>query len=362
MPRKIPNIRIRTRNTMDGGRVFLDYYVDGHRRKETIGPNTAAMRRLAKQVALQRQVEILEGRFQLQCDDPRFADFREEFLSIHAAKRRSAGWMKGCLSKFAQQFGNRRLSQITTRDVEWYQAKRGKEVKPATVNRELAMLKSLYSRAIAWGQATHNPVRGVRFLKENNVRVRYLTSDEGRRLEAACSPMLAAIVVLARHTGMRRGEILSLRWSDVDFATGFIRVQDSKNGEGRDVPMNRTVQELLKRHPQRFGSPFVFSGPNGQPLRGDRTYQLFKRACREAGIADFRFHDLRHDCASQLVMAGVDLQTVREVLGHKSLAMTMRYAHLSPGHKLHAVRVLDQLETDAETPPVVQRGGSDASH
>jgi integrase len=160
---------------------------------------------------------------------------------------------------------------------------------------------------------------------------------------------------------MRQAEILSLKWTDVDRRSGFIRVREAKSGEGRDVPMDNTVLSLLGSIPPRVDTDFIFARENGQPLRGDSVSRAFKRACREAGISDFRFHDLRHHAASYLAMAGVDIKTIQEILGHRTLAMTMRYAHLSPDHKLRAIRVLDrQMDAFADTPPEGRAGSEKA--
>ena len=172
--------------------------------------------------------------------------------------------------------------------------------------------------------------------------VRYLSEDEAARLEPACEECLRPVVVVARNTGMRQGEIVSLTWPQVDFKTGFIRLTEAKKGEGRDVPMNETAEAQLKELQQVAPGQRVFYGLDGKPVKQGWVYRAFRRACRDAEVEDFHFHDLRHDCASRLVMAGVDLQTVKEILGHKTLAMTMRYAHLSPDHKLRAIRVLHQ--------------------
>jgi integrase len=149
---------------------------------------------------------------------------------------------------------------------------------------------------------------------------------------------------------MRRGEILGLKWEDIDFRNGVITLLDTKNGEKREVPMNDTLIETLRsirRHPS---SPYVFCDQEGK--RFCRARGSFNTALRRAGIENFRFHDLRHTLGSNLVMQGVELNTVREILGHKSIDMTLRYAHLSPAHKTKAVRVMDSLlrmDTNVDT-------------
>ncbi|MFC1667090.1 site-specific integrase [Candidatus Omnitrophota bacterium] len=137
---------------------------------------------------------------------------------------------------------------------------------------------------------------------------------------------------------MFKGEILGLKWQDIDFSRRIIYLLDTKNGEKRELPMNDTVKTALLRTLRHPDSPYVFGDKNGRPFRDIR--KSFFTAIRKSGIINFRFHDLRHTFSSHLVMSGVDLNTVRELLGHKSLKMTLRYAHLSPNHKGRAVELL----------------------
>ena len=152
---------------------------------------------------------------------------------------------------------------------------------------------------------------------------------------------LRPIVTIALHTGMRRGEIFSLKWEQVDLEHGFILLDISKNGERREIPINTTLEYLFKDLPHSVESMYVFAGKNGNPLTDIKN--SFHAALKKAGILDFRFHDLRHTFASHLVMAGVDLTSVKELLGHKDITMTLRYSHLAPGHKRKAVQVLDRI-------------------
>jgi integrase len=141
---------------------------------------------------------------------------------------------------------------------------------------------------------------------------------------------------------MRKGEILNLRWDQVDLKHGFILLEVTKNGERREIPINETLRQNLETQPRHIKSSYVFwYGEVGRPY-GEVT-KSFNSAVRRAGIKDFTFHDLRHTFASHLVMAGVDLTTVKELLGHKTLTMTLRYAHLAPGHKAKAVELLDEV-------------------
>ncbi len=197
----------------------------------------------------------------------------------------------------------------------------------------------MITKAIDWLMAEENPVKRVKLFKENNQRVRYLHEEELNRLLKNSSPSLHAIVLFAVNTGMRKGEIQNLKWADVNFQEGYIAIREAKNGGGRYVPLNQTVKDILltiKKHPE---SPYVFCAKSGQPYNFRKS---FETAITNSGIFDFRFHDLRHTFASRLAMRGVDLNTIRELMGHKSLDMTLRYSHLSKDHKARAVSILDE--------------------
>jgi integrase len=149
---------------------------------------------------------------------------------------------------------------------------------------------------------------------------------------------LQPMVLLAMNTGLRRGELFHLQWTDVDLSRNYLTVRGgaTKSGDTRHVPLHEeTAQALQRWHRTARGSTYVFPGKDGGRLTSIRS--AWCRLLREANISDFRWHDLRHHFASQLVMASVDLNTVRELLGHSDIAMTLRYAHLSPDHKAEAV-------------------------
>jgi integrase len=162
------------------------------------------------------------------------------------------------------------------------------------------------------------------------------------RLIDECDPHLRPIVITAFNTGMRKGEILSLTWEQVDLRHGFLLLNVTKSGDRREIPINQTLRDTLMAIPRHITSPYVFwQGEDGRRY-GD-VKKSFRSALRRAGIKDFTFHDLRHTTGSHLVMAGVDITTVKELLGHKTLSMTMRYAHLAPDHKAKAVTLLEPL-------------------
>ena len=215
--------------------------------------------------------------------------------------------------------------------------------KPSTANRHVATLKHMFTKASTGDlvdEETLKRVRRVKLLEENNRRLRFLSAEECRALIAACPHNLQPIVITAPHTGIRKVEILSLTWENhIDMVHGFIMLDRTKNGDRKEIPINATLRATFQSLIRRVDSPYVFHDSGGKRFQDVRT--AFQSAWRRTGIKDFRFHDLRHTFASQLVMAGVDIATVRDLLGHKDLTTTLRYAHLAPAHKTAALAFLD---------------------
>lgn len=317
---------------------YISYSLNGKRIQKAISTD----RKLAEAVLQKHKVEIAENKH---LDVKRekkikFEDFANEYLEIHSKLKKSYNTdckIAGLLKKF---FGGKYLYEITSLDIEKFKSARAKEVSPATVNRALAVLKSMFNRAIVWNKAEHNPCRAVKMFKENNQRLRFLEKEEINGLLENCSEHLRPIVITALNTGMRKSEILKLKWRDIDIKRGIIHLLDTKNGEKREVPMNEITQKTIIGVLKHLDSQYVFCDKNGKPY-GD-VRKSFATALKNSKIDDFHFHDLRHTFASQLVMSGVDLNTTRELLGHKSLEMTLRYSHLSCNHKKRAVDVLEQ--------------------
>ncbi len=208
---------------------------------------------------------------------------------------------------------------------------------PSTVVRYIAALSHVFTIAVKeWGWLDDNPMRKVTKPKEPRGRVRFLSDDERSRLLAACkesdSHYLYITVVLALSTGGRRMEILGLHWQDVDLLRGIITLHETKNGERRILPLAGHALELMKEHSKiRYvNCNLVFPGKNLKDPVDVRT--PWENALKRSEIIDFKWHDLRHSCASYLAMNGASLAEIAEILGHKTLQMVKRYAHLSDAH------------------------------
>jgi integrase len=220
--------------------------------------------------------------------------------------------------------------------------------RPATVNRELACLSKLFSMARDAGLFSDNPCRQVKKLREDNRRERVLSSDEESRLLAVCTgprAHLKPIIILALNTGMRRGDLLSLQWSQVDFERGLIYVPNRKRGDagGHWLPINSQVcPELVALSLRRRTDGQVFGV-------GD-VKTAWRTALREAGITGLRFHDLRHTAATRLAEAGADAFTIAAILGHASIQTSARYTHASDERKR---RLLEAITVKSEKPVTI---------
>jgi len=224
---------------------------------------------------------------------------------------------------------------------------RGESRSPATVNRYLAALSHVYTIAIKeWGWVEENPLRKITKMKEGRGRVRFLSDDERKSLLEACkkseSLCLYIVVVLALSTGARRMEILGLRWQDIDLIRGVITLHETKNGERRVLPLTGYALGLIKQYStvRLLRSDLVFPGKNLKDPVDIRT--PWETALKRTEISDFRFHDLRHSAASYLAMNGASLAEIAEILGHKTLQMVKRYAHLSDAHTSKVVTKMNE--------------------
>ncbi len=271
---------------------------------------------------------------------------------------------------------DRNVTEITSWDIQQWIAERRKLGRsPATLTYSINRLKAALTRAVEWGIIDSHQLHNIKLIREDNTRIRYLSIDEENALLGAVKqrdvlvrnkrtsanlhrlernmPLyetfesvrfvdyLEPLVITAMNTGLRRGELLGLTWKDVVLERGYLTVkaENAKSKKTRTVPLNNTVIDVLSDWKEQNPlSEYVFVSSEGKPLTDVK--KPWMKLLSDAAIEDFRFHDLRHHFASKLVMAGVDLNTVRELLGHSDLKMTLRYAHLAPEHKAAAVNLI----------------------
>lgn len=335
-----------------GSGVWWIRYTDarGRFRREKAGTWSTA-----RDLYIKRKNEALQGTKlpeKLRRATVLFAEIAKDALAYSKANklsyRNDACRMENLLAWFREYSAD----SITAQDIE--RRFEQQAWSPATANRYRALLSLTYRLAIRNGKVKDNPARLVQHRLEDNTRIRFLSGDEEVALrtaiEAVCPEHLPEFI-LALNTGLRVSEQYGLSWADVSTARRVLTVQRSKNGSTRHVPLNRAALGALDElHKQTGGAGFVCGGAPG-PRR------WFEPAIADAKIKRFSWHCLRHTFASRLVMAGVDIRTVQELLGHKTIAMTVRYSHLAPKHTLAAVERLDTLTesptgttTDTESP------------
>ncbi len=219
----------------------------------------------------------------------------------------------------------------------------GDEARPfavATINRYLKLLHAVLRLGVRRGLLVSNPASSVELAHENNARNRCLSADEEARLLKALPAWLRPLVVVAMHTGMRRGELLGLRWADVDLNSGQLHIRRDKAGDGRWVAFNSEALDALRAAKSRsVVSQLVFCTPEGRSLALNFK-RYWQPAVKAAGLSDFRFHDLRHTFASRLVSRGVSPYIVQHAGGWRTASMMQRYAHLDPGTIRAAVELL----------------------
>ena len=332
-----------------GQRWYYDFRIRRSRYRGVIPE--ARTKAQAETVEVRIRNKIFDRKYNTQADTLTLAEFIWSVYLPWARlnKRRPINDELYCRT-FEEFFGKKTFAQISPLLIERFKKERresltihGKQRSPASVNRELEVLSRILSMAVDNGIIDSNPARKVKKLRLDNMRKRYLTLEEERRLFAVLTGRrshLKPVVILAIHTGMRRGELLGLRWQNVDFARGMIYVTNTKTGHDREVPMNSLVQEILVEL-QRAGGEheFVFINPK-TGINLSEVKRGFRSACREAGIHDLRFHDLRHTTGTRLADAGTDAFAIAEVLGHQSLQTTKRYTHATELRKRRAVEAL----------------------
>lgn len=245
-------------------------------------------------------------------------------------------------------FGKKRLSEIKPYMINNYKVmRRDQSASASSINKELALAKHLYYIAIKQlGWIAYNPFSQVPLERMPAGRVRYLQEDEFDRLCAVCDEPLRSLVILAANTGLREDNLLSLTWQQINFRNETITVEHTKNRQPICIPMTHRVKSLLVElgRVKRIDTPFIFPTPTGKKICNTLVSRRFRQACKKVGIQDFRFHDLRHHFASMLVQHGVDLYTIKKLLGHQTIGMTERYSHLAVSNLKNSMAVLDQIQ------------------
>lgn len=320
---------------------------------------TATFERLtdARRWVQQTESAIREGRYFKTSEAKRhvLSEAIDRYVkSVLVNKPKSFKDQKTQLDWWKNEIGCYSLADVTPALLSEYRDKlasgitpRGAERSASTINRYLAALSHLFTIASKeWGWIEDNPLRKVSKPKEPRGRVRFLSDEEREALlkssQASSCSYLHLIIVLMLSTGARRMEILNSRWKDVDLNRGVIFLHETKNKERRVLPIAGYAMKLMTEHARvrRLDTDFVFPSKKlNQPIDIRTPWEV---AIKQASIKDFRFHDLRHSAASYLAMNGASLAEIAEVLGHKTLQMVKRYAHLSEAHTAKIVAKMNE--------------------
>ncbi len=326
---------------------WMDIIANGKRYRES---TKSKNKKQAEAVYANRYFEIVNGKT-IKNVEPKakedrftFAELAEKYLAWVYGKQVSYGNKKSAINCF---FINRfkYLDDIKIYDIEKLQSELiAKGYQKSYINKTFSVFKHMFTKALDWEMIDESALQRVRRVKNltgTNKILRYLTKEEIEVLISNCPPHLKPIVLVALNTGMRKSEILHLTWDRVDLKNRLILLDRTKNGERREIPMNNLLVKLFSSLPRHLRVPYVFYNNKQKPYKN--VTEGFQSALKKSGIKNFRFHDLRHTFASILVMAGVDISSVSELLGHTSIKMTQRYAHLSPAHLRKAVDIFENV-------------------
>lgn len=287
--------------------------------------------------------------------DVRFDELAEDYFKKVSKHKRSWRRDRLTLDHLERAFRGKLVSEITTKTVEEYKMKRLKDVSKATINRETALLSNVYTTAVTWKHATSNPVKGVARYEEPDPVERPLTSDEEVCLLNVASKHLKPIIVMLTNTGLRRNELLSLRWKNVYFTTRQLLIPKTncKRKQMRMIPLNSVALETLRALPKDH--EYVFYNKKTETyIRDIKT--AFHAACEKAGIEGLRLHDLRHTFATRLRDKGESLTTIMKLMGHSKYETTLRYAHVLEKSQHEAVERLVETPEKAEFQKGIRKG------
>jgi len=305
---------------------------------------TKAKTKREAQVLLQKLLqEIEDNTYELKQRqrEVTFFEICEDFLTYGQAHKRSWTRDQDSIAHMKDFFGDCLAKDIKPVTVENYILHRKKAVTPkgnhpapATINRELACLRTIYNRAIRNSKLENNPMKHIKLLKENNKRDRIVSKEELAELLKESPEHLKPIIIAAHETGMRAGEIFSLTWEQVDLKNRLIKLnpEQTKTNEGRKIPISSLLERTLSQHKRKTGPVFDYKGKSIQSVK-----RSFHKACKKAGIQNFRFHDFRHTFVTNMRKAGKQDRVIMAITGHKTMSMLTRYDTVDEEDLLNAV-------------------------
>ena len=324
---------------------WFRFFLDGreYRRSTRTGNRT-----LAERIASKRRIEAVEGGESLgRRRSPKLSQHILMYTDWSAKTNRTAYKDPGVLAGFLASVGDRRLDEVSPFHIERWKTHRSKDVMPATVNRELNIIRGCFSRAVEWGHSALSPVRGVKPYRVENTRTRILSSEEIQRVLDGSSGDLGLIARATLESLFRLSDVLRLRTEDI--GPTFARVVHSKNGRRRHVPLTAELRSDLLQRAHRSGWIFGEDRYEGRPPTQSAVTIAFCRLMRRVKVQGASHHTLRHTGASAMVAAGVSLRVVQEIGGWTSLRMLERYAHPTGEEMQQAVRVLSAPKPGTKT-------------
>jgi len=328
--------KIKSKNGITNQYWYIRYPLNSKEKWESIGKVGVVTKTYAQQVLNERIRQIRMGQEdQILNEVPTLSNYKDEYIRYKRDVKKNRSWERDVLSlkHLIKYLGDSKLSSITSKQIKDYQASRIDEgAASATVNRELSCLKNLFNEAKRdrkfFGD---NPVSLVKQLEENNEKTRVLSRGEEVLLLEQCNEHLRPIVITALNTGMRKMEILSLKWENVDLENKLITIlsTNSKSKRTKYIPINTSLKsELLRQRLKTGFNKYVFLTPLGENYKKADSLNSFKRACGRAGLNDVTFHTLRHTFGTRGVEATGNVVAVSKILGHADLKTTMRYVHV----------------------------------
>jgi integrase len=336
---------------------YLDFLVreEGVRKRKRVRLGQIPLEK-AKKVLAQHMQAIVEERF-FGDTKPKitFNEVADAFLAFSESRKKSFKQDKMYVHNLKTYFGERPLESLNLDLVESYLNwrrgegnKHSSELMAATLNRDLACLKTIVNRARLNRKIDRNPIEGIKLFKEIP-RDKTLTPEEYKKLVEHCPSHLKPMVELAYFTAMRRGEVMGLKWEQVDFQNGVIvlEAEDTKTQEKREIPIDENLKIMLKRIPKVLGCPYVFNH-RGKKLKQGRT--AFKNARDKAGLKGFHFHDLRHCAVTNMRKAGVPEGVIMSISGHKTNAVFRRYDRIDRMDRQEALERVRGFNDASKTP------------
>jgi len=305
---------------------WIEYYIEGKRTRERIGRSKQAAENRFREV----QTAKAEGRHinKNKNDYITLGQLRDWYLNLSEIKqKRSLNDIRICINNCVDRIGDIQASQLKYLDVEKFRQSRlseisirkGRPVQPSTINRDVANFRAMLNKAVDYSLIESNPIGRIKQLEENNIRERVLNPEEFELLLYHCPDHLKGPVLIGFYIPMRQGEIFQLTWDKVDILRKYIRLgQETKNKTGRVIPLHPKILDYLNRLPRPIHGGYIFE---------KRWYDrhAFDKAVQNAGIVDFRFHDLRHCAINNLRLAGNDHFSIKKVSGHKTDIAFQRY-------------------------------------